>query len=156
MHWLYILCSVALKGVWHEIFDISFFHVSVSPRPLIIPLESFRLFSKIRGDNREWMLISMFFIHCAENPILCFQKWHRAALLPIPTFMYLGIYKSLTDTRMWNLGDRTLYSVLEITRLRSFLSGRDKSEQDIYVGFSTSLHLQCTGNYLFLCTNTCR
>jgi hypothetical protein len=30
-----------------------FFHESVSPRPLINTLGSFRLFSKIRRDNRE-------------------------------------------------------------------------------------------------------
>ncbi len=30
----------------------------MSPGPLSIPLESFRLFSKIRRDNREWMFIS--------------------------------------------------------------------------------------------------
>ncbi len=35
-----------------------FFHESVSPWPLSIPLGSFLLFSKIRRDNREWMLIS--------------------------------------------------------------------------------------------------
>ena len=30
-----------------------FFHKSVSPGPLSIPLGPFRIFSKIRGDNRE-------------------------------------------------------------------------------------------------------
>jgi hypothetical protein len=30
-----------------------FFHKSVSPGPLIIPLGPFRIFSKIRGDIRE-------------------------------------------------------------------------------------------------------
>ncbi len=61
-----------------------------------------------------------------------FQKWNCVALFPIPTFMYLWpiyifpasvclfgcskigrcileIYKSLTDTWMWKLGDRNLY-----------------------------------------------
>ncbi len=47
-----------LKGVWHEIFDFIFFHESVYPGPLSIPLGSFQLFSKIRRDNREWMFIS--------------------------------------------------------------------------------------------------
>ncbi len=47
----------SLKGVWHEIFDLSFFHESVSPGPLSNPLVLFRLFLKIRRDNREWMFI---------------------------------------------------------------------------------------------------
>ncbi len=48
----------SLKGVWHEIFDFSFFYESVSPGPLSIPLGSFRLFSKIRRDDHESMFIS--------------------------------------------------------------------------------------------------
>ncbi len=35
-----------------------FFHKSMAPRPLSITLGSFRIFSKIRGDNREWMFIT--------------------------------------------------------------------------------------------------
>ncbi len=35
-----------------------FFHKSVSPGPLSIPLGSFRIFSKIRGVIPEGMLIS--------------------------------------------------------------------------------------------------
>ncbi len=60
-HGFVLLCSflaAALKGVWHEIFDFNFFHKSVSPGPLSIPLGRFRIFSKIRGDIREWMFIS--------------------------------------------------------------------------------------------------
>ncbi len=49
---------MSLKGVWHEIFDLSFFHESVSPGPLSNPLGSFQFFSQIRRDNREWMFIS--------------------------------------------------------------------------------------------------
>ncbi len=48
----------SLKEVWHEIFDFRFLHKSVSPGPLSIQLGSFRIFSKIRGDNREWMFVS--------------------------------------------------------------------------------------------------
>jgi hypothetical protein len=50
--------ALLLKGVWHEICDFSFFHESVFPGPLSIPLGPFQLFSKIRGENREWMFIS--------------------------------------------------------------------------------------------------
>ncbi len=46
-----------LMGVWHEISTSVFFH-EVYPGPLSIPLGSFRLFSKSRRDNREWMFIS--------------------------------------------------------------------------------------------------
>ncbi len=42
-----------LKGQCHEIFDFSFFHESVSPKLLSIPLGQFRIFSKIRGDIRS-------------------------------------------------------------------------------------------------------
>jgi hypothetical protein len=41
-----------LKGQCHEIFDFWFFHGSVSPKPISIPIGSFRIFSKIRGDIR--------------------------------------------------------------------------------------------------------
>jgi hypothetical protein len=51
-------CFSYLKGVWHEILTSGFFHKSVSPRPLSITWGSFQIFSKIRGDNREWMFIS--------------------------------------------------------------------------------------------------
>ena len=42
-----------LKGQCHEIFASGFFLESVSPKPLIIPLGSFRIFSKIPGDIRS-------------------------------------------------------------------------------------------------------
>jgi hypothetical protein len=43
----------SLKGQCHEISDFWFFHESVSPKPLSIPIGSFRIFSKIRGDIRS-------------------------------------------------------------------------------------------------------
>jgi hypothetical protein len=48
----YILYFRHLKGQCHEIFDFWFFHESVSPKNLSIPLRPFRIFSKIRGDIR--------------------------------------------------------------------------------------------------------
>jgi hypothetical protein len=43
-----------LKGTWSRDFSTSgFFHESVSPKRLSIPLGSFRIFSKIRGDIRS-------------------------------------------------------------------------------------------------------
>ncbi len=48
---------------------------------------------------------------------MCSQKWNYAALFPIPTFMYLGIYRSLTDTGMWgNCETENYNSVLKITK----------------------------------------
>ncbi len=74
------------------------------------------------------------------------QKWNCAASFWIPTFMYLwaiyifpgsiclygcskmggrilGIYKSLTDTWMWNWQTKHYHYDLEITWLRIFISG---------------------------------
>ncbi len=39
-----------------RVFASGFFHESVSPKPLSIPLGPFRIFSKIRGDIRSSML----------------------------------------------------------------------------------------------------
>ncbi len=63
----------------------------------------------------------------------------------------LEIYKSLTDRWVKELGDRTLYSVLEITV--SFLGIR-KWEPDIYIGFSPALHLQCSTTNQMWCDKT--
>jgi hypothetical protein len=45
--------SLVLKGQCYEIFAFGFFHESVSPKPLSIPLGPFRFFLKIRGDIRS-------------------------------------------------------------------------------------------------------
>jgi hypothetical protein len=39
--------AIVLKGQCHEIFDFWFFHESVSPRPLSIPIGPFRIFRKL-------------------------------------------------------------------------------------------------------------
>jgi hypothetical protein len=39
------LNSSFLKGQCHEIFDFRFFHESVSPKPLSLPLGPFQIFS---------------------------------------------------------------------------------------------------------------
>ncbi len=39
-----------LKGVWHKIFDLRFFHESVSPWPLSILLGPFQNFYENSGD----------------------------------------------------------------------------------------------------------
>ncbi len=49
--------STDLKGQCHEIFCFRFFHESPSPKPLIITLGSFRIFSKIRGGKwHRWQI----------------------------------------------------------------------------------------------------
>jgi hypothetical protein len=58
------MCKIGLKvrhikGSLTRDFRLQvFFRKSVSPWPLSMPLGSFRFFSKIRGDNRDWMLFS--------------------------------------------------------------------------------------------------
>ncbi len=54
----YMQIGQRLKVAWHEIFDFRFFHEPVSPRPPSIPLGPFWIFSKIRGDIREWIFIA--------------------------------------------------------------------------------------------------
>ncbi len=44
-----------LNGVWHEIFDFRFFHESVSPGPLNMPVQ---IFTKILGDMQKYKLIT--------------------------------------------------------------------------------------------------
>ncbi len=58
--YIFYICKVAdifhsfsLKGQCHEIFCFRFFHDSPSPKPLIITLGSFQIFSKIRGYIRK-------------------------------------------------------------------------------------------------------
>jgi len=48
--WCRFVAILVLKGVWHEIFVLRFFHESVSPRPLCIPLWPFQIFRKIRTE----------------------------------------------------------------------------------------------------------
>jgi hypothetical protein len=49
-HLYYLI--VNLKGQCHKIFDFWFFHETVSPKRLSIPLRPSQIFSKIRGDIR--------------------------------------------------------------------------------------------------------
>ncbi len=49
-----------LKGVWHEIFSFKFFHESVLPVSLSIPLGPIQICSKIRTDFCEWMCAADF------------------------------------------------------------------------------------------------
>jgi hypothetical protein len=106
------------------------------------------------------------------------QKWNSVTSFPVRSYIHvlaaiyifpgtvclcdcskigrpiLGNYKSLTNTWMWKLGDRTLWFIMDITnneavRTVSFL-GIHKSEPNIYIGFSVahSLHLQCIRNHI--------
>ncbi len=44
-----------LKGVWHKIFVFSFFSRISFPWPLSISLRPFQIFTKIRGDIRDFV-----------------------------------------------------------------------------------------------------
>ena len=101
------------------------------------------------------------------------QKWNCAASFPVPTFKYLwaihifpgsicilgwskigrpilGIYKSLTVTWMWKLWDRTLeFSCFGNNEDSQFhFCEYVNQNQDIYIGFWTALHLQCSLSHL--------
>ena len=47
-----------LEGVWHEIFDFRVFSEISVPRASEYLIGIIRIFSKIRGDIREWMFVS--------------------------------------------------------------------------------------------------
>ncbi len=49
-------------------FSLGFFHESVSPGPMSIPLGPFQIFSKIPGYIREWMFITVY--SCSMGPPL--------------------------------------------------------------------------------------
>jgi hypothetical protein len=66
-----IVYRSTLKGQCHEI-CFWFFHESVSPKPLIIPLGPFQFFSKIRGDIRS----SRFVIGVVDTG----GKWKKSSI----------------------------------------------------------------------------
>ncbi len=61
---------LVLKGVWHE---TGFFHESVSPRPISIPLGPFWIFSKIQWHRRK--------IH---RRCRIFYRWYRSEITKRP------------------------------------------------------------------------
>jgi hypothetical protein len=52
-----MLKIIQFMGVWHEIFDFRFFHVSVFLRSLIIPSRPFRVFTKSRVDIYNFVFV---------------------------------------------------------------------------------------------------
>jgi hypothetical protein len=52
----FVCAKESLKGQCHEIFDFKFFHESVSPKPLSIPLGPFEIFFK---DLRKYLQLKM-------------------------------------------------------------------------------------------------
>ncbi len=75
-----------------------FFHESVYPGPLSIPLGSFRLFSKIRRDNLEWMFISG--VNDTGD-----KRWHRRQINLCHGFSLIG---GVVDT-----GDKFIIGVVD-------------------------------------------
>jgi hypothetical protein len=64
-----------LKGQCLEIFDFRFFHESVSPKPLSIPLGPFRIIYKIREYNRTltWEYLREFSKKIRNDPTVIFR-----------------------------------------------------------------------------------
>jgi hypothetical protein len=56
-------------------FAFGFFHESVSPKPLIIPLGLFQIFSKIRGDIRS--------SSCTTGVLDTGGKWKKSSIRKI-------------------------------------------------------------------------
>jgi hypothetical protein len=51
-----IFCYQCLKEPWHEIFDLCFFHQTTDPGSLTHRLRPFRIWLRIREDNRQsWL-----------------------------------------------------------------------------------------------------
>ncbi len=71
---------LSLKGQCQEIFCFWFFHESVSPKPLIISLGPFRIFSKIRWDIRS----SRFATGVVETG----GKWKKSSIKKIFDFFW--------------------------------------------------------------------
>ncbi len=94
--------------------------------------------------EKELCSLSPNFLHsCVREQFIHSQDWstYLAAAKYRPI---LEIYKSFTDIiecRNWETEHYN--SVLEKTRLHSFISGKTKWELDVYTGFSRALHLHC-------------
>jgi hypothetical protein len=69
-----------LKGRCHEIFDFWFFHESVSPKPLSIPLGPFRIFSKIRGDIHS--------SRCTTGVVDTGGKWKKSSIIKVSIILF--------------------------------------------------------------------
>ncbi len=69
------LCNVFLKGVWLEIIDFRFFHVSVSPGTLNIPRGHFIFLQKNRVHIRNFEKLLPVSLLLALN--YCGCRWSR-------------------------------------------------------------------------------
>ncbi len=56
--WWNTHAGTSLKGVWHEIFSFTFFSWIIFPRTPEYPIRTISIFSKVRGDIREWRFLS--------------------------------------------------------------------------------------------------
>jgi hypothetical protein len=105
-------------------------------------LEEVHLEGYLVWKTKEWFASSCLccfeYMHCIKNLEHIFPEMNCAASFPISTFMYLwaiyifpwsvlvlgrpilGIYKSLKDTWMWKLGDRTLWFCFENNKATQF------------------------------------
>ncbi len=87
----FVNAKESLKGQCHEIFDFKFFHESVSPKPLSIPLGPFRICSKICGNIGSSLtlvanlpMVSLIKFAKVAAPHSCFVKsansWEQYAM----------------------------------------------------------------------------
>ncbi len=67
-----------LKGQCHEIFDFRFFHESLSPKPLSIPLGPFQIFLKILGDIHS--------SRCTTGVVDIGGKWKKSSIRKVLLF----------------------------------------------------------------------
>ncbi len=117
--------SSSKMQIWESLCQILFFAMNVDPEWLVFCLNYGGAFVNICMDSETPDGVCL--IHCNENPIYIFLFWELRGLSPnfhihvSVSDLYIsrigpyiscsrigrsivGIYKSLTDTRMWKLG----------------------------------------------------
>jgi hypothetical protein len=75
-----MLCDAKSKGQCHEIFYFWFFHESVSPKPLSIPLGPFQIFPKICGDIRS--------SRCSTGVNDTGGKWKKSSIIKVLIILF--------------------------------------------------------------------
>jgi hypothetical protein len=79
-HILLSALPAGLKGQCHGILDFSFFHESVSTKPLSIPLGPFQIFSKLFGDIHSSM--------CTIFVVDTSGKWKKSSIRKVLNILF--------------------------------------------------------------------